>query len=255
MLYAIRDNEKVEAQPKTKAICQLCEREVFSKCGEVNIWHWAHRKNESCDGWYEPETLWHKNWKLIFGKENSEIVIKKEGIRHIADVYTNNDVVIELQNSPIQRQIIRKRENFYGERMLWLINGSHFVSNFTTHISIPKDYIRISGELINIYTGKARALLDDNKSKEYSFRWSYPRRSWEDVQRPIFIDFGEDKLFWIKNGMGTSYGDGVFIHKRSFIQKYGGDLNQIDLVFQENKNSSSNERLNRVSLTSVIGVP
>ena len=237
MLYAIRNNEKVEALPKTKANCQLCEREVFSKCGEVNIWHWAHRKNESCDGWYEPETLWHKNWKLIFGKENSEIVIKKDGIRHIADIYSNNGVVIELQNSPIQRQIIRKRENFYGERMLWLINGSQFVHNFTTHISIPKGWIITSRGLVNIYTGEVKAVVKENKPKEYGFRWSYPRRSWEDVQRPIFIDFADDKLFWIKKGMGTSYGDGIFIQKESFIKKYGGDINQVTLVVQESKRS------------------
>jgi competence CoiA-like predicted nuclease len=50
-----------------------------------------------------------------FGKENSEIVIKQDGIKHIADILTSNKVVIELQNSPIRKPDIRKRELFYGE--------------------------------------------------------------------------------------------------------------------------------------------
>ena len=144
MLFAIVNGEKVEAIPKTIGTCPLCERSVFSKCGEINIWHWAHRKDESCDTWYEPETKWHKNWKLIFGKENCEIVITKDGIKHIADIFTNESVVIELQNSPIQKPIIRRRENFYGERMLWVINGMHFKHNFK---------INSSGVLKNIALG------------------------------------------------------------------------------------------------------
>src|SRR6188508_3282245 len=111
MLFALVDGEKVEAKPKTQGKCQLCESDVFSKCGEVNVWHWAHYKDESCDHWYEPETEWHKNWKLIFSKENCEIVITKDGIRHIADIQTKEEVIIELQNSPIQKPIIRSREN------------------------------------------------------------------------------------------------------------------------------------------------
>jgi competence protein CoiA len=238
MLFAIRDNEKVEALPKTKATCQLCDREVYSKCGEVNIWHWAHHKNESCDGWYEPETLWHKNWKLIFGKENSEVVIKKDGIRHIADIYINNEVVIELQNSPIQRQIIRKREIFYGERMLWLINGEKFEDNISIrYLKIPSDWDRTMQGWVNIKTGEIKPLWEEIKSKDYEFNWMWARKSWADVQRPVFIDFGDDKLFWIKKGMGTSNGFGGLINKNSFIQKYGGDLKQVALVIQENKRS------------------
>lgn len=66
MLYAIKNNEKIEALPKTTAVCSLCFKNVISKCGEVNVWHWAHTKLESCDKWYEPETKWHKDWKNKF---------------------------------------------------------------------------------------------------------------------------------------------------------------------------------------------
>lgn len=231
MQFAIRDNEKIEAKPKTRAFCQLCDQEVISKCGEVNIWHWAHHKNESCDGWFEPETCWHRNWKLIFGIENSEVVIKKEGIRHIADIFSINEVVIELQNSPIQKQVIRKRENFYGERMLWLINGASFVQNFSTWPrGIPLHWERTSKGWVNYLTGEIRPLWDELKTNEHDFYWNWARKSWCNVQRPVFIDFGGDKLFWVKEGMGTSIGVGVNIKKESFILKYKGFLDQIKLV-------------------------
>ena len=123
------NHKKVEPKPNSYGKCPLCSGRVLSKCGEVNVWHWAHFKAENCDSWYEPESYWHLRWKMTFGKEHSEIVIKKEEKWHIADILTENDVIIELQNSPIQQNIIRKREEFYGERMIWVINGIHFKHN------------------------------------------------------------------------------------------------------------------------------
>lgn len=231
MIYAIQNNKKVEASPKSCALCPLCEKEVFSKCGEINVWHWAHHKDESCDTWYEPETLWHKNWKLVFGKENSEVIIKHNGLKHIADIHSKNDVVIELQNSPIQKQIIQKRENFYGQRMIWLINGSHFELNFSTwHRTWPINWTRTFEGWVNIITGEVRSLLEDMETKDLHFSWSWARKSWIDVERPVFIDFGGDKLFWVKEGMGTPFGAGINILKKTFIIKYHGDPDLSSLV-------------------------
>ena len=224
MLYAIVNGEKTEAIPNTKGICPLCDRTVYSKCGEINIWHWAHYKDESCDSWYEPETEWHKNWKLVFGKDVSEIVIKKDGIKHIADVYTKENVVIELQNSPIQKQIIRKRELFYGERMIWLINGDAFKQNFVISSS-------------SIYDDDIYLILNDleqtdNLKKVFRFYWNWARKSWEDVMRFAFIDFGGKDLFWVKSGMGTNSGFGSYVSKEKFIFKYGGDQEQFHLLIK-----------------------
>ena len=223
MLFAIINGEKVEASPKKIGTCPLCERSVFSKCGEVNLWHWAHYKDVSCDSWYEPESEWHKNWKFIFGKENCEIVISKDGVRHIADIFTKEEIVIELQNSPIQKPIIRKRENFYGERMIWVINGKLFKDNFTIYRSLndeAEEYSRLYNPLSSHY-GK----VDKNKLiKEYKFSWSWSRKSWNEVQRNVFIDFGDENLFWVIEGMGNSFGKGRKISKERFVKKYGGNL-------------------------------
>jgi len=59
MLYALNKNEeKVRATPEVKGVCPICSCLVVAKCGEIKIWHYAHR-NKDCDSWYEPETKWH----------------------------------------------------------------------------------------------------------------------------------------------------------------------------------------------------
>lgn len=234
MLFASVNGEKVEAIPKTKGVCPLCEKPVFSKCGEVNIWHWAHSKDESCDSWYEPETEWHKNWKLAFGRGNCEIVISKDGIRHIADIFTNDKVVIELQNSPIQKQVIHKRETFYGERMLWIINGKPFKENFQYHLSRSAQ-LDEDEEYYRRYNPLANKNLQPRKD-EYNFSWSWYRRSWSGTSRPVFIDFGDENLFWVKEGMGKSSGIGKLVSKESFLKKYGGNIELLEPLINK-KNS------------------
>jgi competence protein CoiA len=240
MLFALVDGEKVEAKPNTQGKCQLCESDVFSKCGEINDWHWAHFKDESCDSWYEPESEWHKNWKLIFGKENCEIIISKDGIRHIADIQTKENVIIELQNSPIPKPIIRQRESFYGEQMIWIINGLHFKNNFKfyppgTTISFRSD--NKSPDRHGIFINNIQETTPHLKN-EVNFSWDWARKSWCDVQRYVFIDFGDETLFWVMDGMGTSGGKGKHITKEIFIKKYGGDLELIETLIDKSNKSS-----------------
>ncbi len=213
MLFASINGEKVEARPRTVGICPLCDQTVISKCGEINVWHWAHQKDESCDSWYEPETEWHKNWKLSFGRDNCEVIISKEGRKHVADVYTQSGVVIELQNSSIQRAIVRQRKRNYDERKSWVLNGEAFKNNFEIYRA------RIDEDEEWVKYGR----IDNSSKKKMRFRWSHYRKTWCDVQRHVFIDFGDEDLFWVKAGMGTKGGEGVYVSKQAFIKKYGGD--------------------------------
>ncbi|RIJ45503.1 hypothetical protein D1614_22815 [Maribellus luteus] len=227
MIYAIVDNDKVEAFPNGKGICEECGNPVFSKCGELKVWHWSHHKNPECDNWHEPETQWHYHWKKSFGKTNSEIVIEKDGIKHRADVFTNSGVVIELQNSPIKPEVIRKREAFYGERMIWVIHGIDFRTNFKIVKRSPVKYIRnYRWQYGDPQSEMVRTVPNPIPTNEgiYEFDWKYSRSSWSGVTRPTFIDFGGKNLFWVKNGMGWSSGNGDFILKESFINKYQGNF-------------------------------
>ncbi|MCF1751386.1 competence protein CoiA [Mariniradius sediminis] len=224
MIWALVNNEKIEATPGARGTCPICNGKLLSKCGAVIVWHWAHFKDENCDSWYEPESFWHKHWKMTFGKENAEIGIEKEGKRHIADIRTVQNVIIELQNSPISMPVIKEREDFYGERMLWLINGEDFKKNLSV-----KDYWEDEDylELKSLPRPPVRWVRRSEEIKKEAngefFYWKSPRKSWANVQRHLFIDFGEDSLFLVQGGMGTSQIRGVYISKEKFIRKYGGD--------------------------------
>ena len=221
MLFAILDDKKIEPIPNTHATCPFCEEKVLSRCGKIKVWHWAHFKGNSCDPWYEPETPWHRKWKLTFGKEFTEIKIIKENSWHVADVLTKEKVVIELQNPPIQKDIIRRREEFYGDRMIWLINGIKFKESF-----FIKDFDDKSH-----WWGLKHNNCKNREGKKI-FKWEYPRKSWEDARRHIFIDFHDETLFWIQRGMGTNTGVGKYISKQEFISKYGGDYNKHLYLFR-----------------------
>lgn len=129
MQYANIDGIRRAAEPGLKAVCGHCGNEVRAKCGNIVVHHWAHVAAENCDPWYEPETQWHRDWKSHFGEERSEISIVKQGARHIADVLTKEELVIEFQNSPISGETIVEREQFY-EKIIWVINGEHFKDSF-----------------------------------------------------------------------------------------------------------------------------
>ena len=221
MFWAIVNNNKVRPEPNTFGTCPSCGGKVHSKCGDVNEWHWAHYNGENCDSWYEPESHWHLDWKMTFGMECAEQVIRKNDKVHRADILTMQNVVIELQNSPIQKGVISEREKFYGEKMLWLINGNHFRSNF--RIYDPDGPYN-------------RWISKHNQSKgikgKKSFEWNYARKSWAEVKTHVFIDFGTDTLFWVRYGMGTKNGVGVFVTKQDFILKYGGDYDYYQEQFE-----------------------
>lgn len=122
MLYAIKDGIKIEASPNQQANCTGCGNAVRSYCGDIYTWHWKHDKKANCDEWFESESEWHLNWKKLFERENTEVRISKDDTWHIADIYTNSKVVIELQYSAIDKRVIELREDFYGDRMFWLLH-------------------------------------------------------------------------------------------------------------------------------------
>lgn len=131
MFFAENDtNLRLQAYPKGKARCAICKGSVIAKCGELNIWHWAHERACS-DNWrYEPITSWHLDWQNNFEAEKQEVVLERGGKIHRADVLTKNEIVIEFQNSLISLPDILKREQFY-RRMIWVINAANFVHNLS----------------------------------------------------------------------------------------------------------------------------
>ena len=122
------------------AFCPYCNEKVIAACGDINVHHWRHDRTAECDPWKEHETEWHRNWKKIFPKEWQEVIIQNNDEKHIADIKTNNGLVLELQNSSISNQTIEIREHFYKE-MVWLINADKFKDNFEIG-SLVRSYLK-----------------------------------------------------------------------------------------------------------------
>jgi competence protein CoiA len=138
MKYALVNGVKQEPAPKIKGVCCNCGAITQSKCGTRKIWHWAHTSLQHCDSWWENETEWHRTWKGYFPCQNQEVIHFDDstGEKHIADIKTDNGMVIEIQNSPMNEAEMFSREDFYG-KMLWIINGEKFKNNFAVLGKLP----------------------------------------------------------------------------------------------------------------------
>lgn len=102
MLLALepKTNKRVKAMPGMQAICPGCEEKVIARCGNIKIWHWAH-KSGLCKYDSEPETEWHLEWKnnaLKMGMEIEKIFDPFQRFR--ADIYDpKRNMVTEVDRS------------------------------------------------------------------------------------------------------------------------------------------------------------
>lgn len=142
-----------------KATCPLCGSLLIGHCGKIYKRHWQHYRTIECDSWHEPETLWHIEWKSRFPTDWQEVIIVRDGKKHIADVKTQSGIVIEFQNSSISSSTIATRENFYQD-MIWVVNAEPFKDN------ILKWHI-VTSELSEIKVEAARNIMElENFYKE-----------------------------------------------------------------------------------------
>ena len=174
MLYAYDKNyQRISATPQQRAICPYCKGGMIAKCGEINIWHWAHIADYRCDAWQETESLWHLMYKKYFDPKNVEVIISKNGEKHIADIQTNSGLIIELQHSYLSPSDILKRETFYGN-LVWLFD-------------VRKSSERIDFRAHDPYT---------------TFRWKHPKKHIATAKKPVYLDVFEDDnwefMFWLK---------------------------------------------------------
>ncbi len=226
--------ERINAMPNKVAKCPICNKDVISKCGNIKVWHWAHKVGEDCDSFSEPETEWHIGWKNMFPKENREVILKegfwdKESYhwadankKHRADIFINN-LVIEFQNSPISSEEIKEREKFYN-KMIWVLNGINLCSGL--------EFRKFVNGII-------------------TFRWKNPPKSWWEAKKNIYIhlnfipiqgvikeeisnfspeqlkpyDLLNDKIFFIKKMYSNipCGGYGILLSKEQFLEEVKKD--------------------------------
>lgn len=224
MYFANVNGIKTSPSPGLKGSCLCCGKEVISKCGKFNIWHWSHIDLKQCDTWWENETEWHRTWKKKFPSENQEIIHYDQETqeKHIADVKTKNGVIIEFQNSPISIEELESREIFYGN-MLWIVNGKNFKNRFHIFDCLPNPEInkfdkyrfleRNSKSACAFYTteySKEKSFpvfslkdleleIKENYVGHHLYHWVSPRKVWLNSTKKVFIDRGDDNLYELTN--------------------------------------------------------
>ncbi|WP_412099002.1 competence protein CoiA [Defluviimonas sp. D31] len=129
MKFANIEGVRVEPFPNAHGTCPHCGEAVIAKCGNLRVWHWAHKSKQHCDRWWEPETEWHRRWKNQFPVEWQEQGRRAEsGELHVADVLTPHGLVLEFQHSAIKREQVQTRINFH-KNICWIVNGRRLESS------------------------------------------------------------------------------------------------------------------------------
>ena len=215
MRYSIVNGERCEAQPGLSGLCQACGRPSIAKCGEVKIWHWAHR-GKRCDPWWENETDWHRNWKSCFPSDWQESIHQDiNGEKHIADVKTAQDWVIEFQHSFLNPEERRARNAFY-KKLIWVIDGTRR----------PRDKKQFF-EMMN----DAGCLCVEPPVRVVSTYDCAPLNEWGGFHTPVFFDFGEESLYCLLPFFIGSRSYFVEFPRRLFIELHNRGTDQTDHTF------------------------
>lgn len=129
--FALVNGEREEPQKGLQGVCEICQSVLIAKCGDERIKHWAHKSKIPCDPWWENETEWHKKWKNLFPRDWQEKIHTNSstGEKHIADVKTDKELVIEFQYSAIKSDEIKSREAFY-KNMVWVVDGTRLKKDY-----------------------------------------------------------------------------------------------------------------------------
>lgn len=189
MMYATTSlKAHAKAEPGTVGTCSLCKSAVKAKCGKIVSWHWAHEAREDCDAWSEPMTQWHLDWQETRPSEFREVVMGN----HRADLVAADGTVVELQHSSIAPDEISDREAHYG-RMIWIFD-----------IRDAFDQGRFCPRF---------------RETHWTFRWLHPRKTVATCTKSVFLDIGENRLFWLNkmHPEAPCGGSGQMILKNNLI--------------------------------------
>lgn len=214
MKFARVKEERMEAAKGLIGTCQGCGQTMIPVCGMKRAWHWRHKVDCECDHWWENETEWHRTWKNQFPKECQEIRHKDaaNGEWHIADVKTKQDHILEFQHSYLKPDERQARNNFYGEKLVWVVDG----------LARKNDLVKAES-IIN----RAKRILPDVHLYQLSMvkNESALLSDWSDCKVPVFFDFGKDKPLCCllpKSSKGNHFI--VPVSRQDFIALHSGGL-------------------------------
>jgi competence protein CoiA len=191
MQFALIDNNRIKAEPQLQGLCCCCSQPVIAKCGTQKIWHWAHKSKTNCDNWWEPETEWHRIWKNNYQSDWQEMSLLDErtGEKHIADIRTINNLVIEFQHSHIDTQERTSREKFY-KNMVWVVDGTR----------LKRDYPRFLKEWKRDGISEVRQTDNVGIFEIWFPEFCFPE-NWLKSSVPVVFDFRGDGSLDDLNGL------------------------------------------------------
>lgn len=109
--------------------CCFCHEKMIPRKGEKRVHHFAHASNCDCDMWYGNKGEWHRSMQDLFPKECQEVIVEKDGERHIADVCLprpdGTKLIVEFQHSDISREEVLRRTLFWNSgdtELIWVFD-------------------------------------------------------------------------------------------------------------------------------------
>lgn len=233
MRYANVNGEKVEAFLGLVGECPGCNQTMVPHCGNIKIHHWAHKGKRNCDPWWENETEWHRTWKDQFPKDWQEAPHTDEstGEKHFADVKTPQGWVLEFQHSPIKSEEKLSRNQFY-KKIIWVVDGTR--------------RMRDKPKLLELWESGRKTGTNPVVRQIHFPEESALLRDWGNSSVPVFVDFGEEQLWWIlppiKNQMGFAQtlvvpfakDDFIDIHRKGLVEDFIAYLNDYSGLFSKN---------------------
>ena len=191
MLLAVKDGTRVRpTKTGERGTCPVCDGEVVSRCGEINVWHWAHRAVTGCDPWMEAESEWHAEWKALVPENWIEVIMEKDGKRRFADIRLPNGRVVKLQRAPLSPEQIREYETFFGA-MLWIFDARE-ARETTDALGKPRLDLR-KKEMSEL--AKQMQGVNETPSNYRTFRWKHPKKHVAFASRTVFLDVGNAQVF------------------------------------------------------------
>ncbi len=204
MKYALVDGVRSEAFKGGKGRCPVCDSVVIAHCGDTYVDHWAHKSRRDCDAWWENEGPWHRGWKNLFPADWQEIVFHSDtGEKHIADIKTANDWVIEFQHSFLDPRERHARTDFY-KKITWVVDGTR-----------RKTDIKQFGEVVD-----GQPILG---TPQFPFARATNAdrcrllREWSGLNVPVFFDFGDARLWCLIPGSSIDSAFVMACSRQSFV--------------------------------------
>jgi len=177
MLWANVGDVRTAPSPKLRGACPVCGSVVIARCGTQRVHHWAHLGERVCDHWWESETDWHRAWKQNFPHDWQEYVMHDDaGEKHIADVRTSDNVVIEFQHSHLPAEERTAREQFYRD-MVWVVDGLRLARDLPRFLKGARDFRRIGQGIF-----------------EHPFPKELFPTPWLGATAPVLFDFGPGSM-------------------------------------------------------------